>query len=164
MEENRETKIGEEEARKALAILEKYKQGKKTLNQRLIDNEEWWRMRHWERFDKKNTNKEAIKPASAWLINSLMNKHADFMDNYPEANILPREESDKETAKLLSEIVPYIVDRNEYKSVYSSAVWQKIKMGTGIYGIFWDSQKENGLGDISIRRCDQLFRCFWTIF
>ena len=50
MEENRETKIGEEEARKALAILEKYKQGKKTLNQRLIDNEEWWRMRHWERF------------------------------------------------------------------------------------------------------------------
>ena len=75
MEENRETKIGEEEARKALAILEKYKQGKKTLNQRLIDNEEWWRMRHWERFDKKNTNKEAIKPASAWLINSLMNKH-----------------------------------------------------------------------------------------
>lgn len=160
MEENRETKIGEEEARKALAILEKYKQGKKTLNQRLIDNEEWWRMRHWERFDKKNTNKEAIKPASAWLINSLMNKHADFMDNYPEANILPREESDKETAKLLSEIVPYIVDRNEYKSVYSSAVWQKIKMGTGIYGIFWDSQKENGLGDISIRRCDPL-KMYW---
>ena len=35
-----QTKIGEEEARKALAILEKYKQGKKSLDERLIDNEQ----------------------------------------------------------------------------------------------------------------------------
>ena len=41
-----QTKIGEEEARKALAILEKYKQGKKSLDERLIDNEQWWKMRH----------------------------------------------------------------------------------------------------------------------
>jgi len=40
-----QTKIGEEEARKALAILEKYKQGKKSLDERLIDNEQWWKMR-----------------------------------------------------------------------------------------------------------------------
>ena len=78
-----QTKIGEEEARKALAILEKYKQGKKSLDERLIDNEQWWKMRHWDRFKKKNKNGNAIEPASAWLINSLINKHADFMDNYP---------------------------------------------------------------------------------
>ena len=73
-----QTKIGEEEARKALAILEKYKQGKKSLDERLIDNEQWWKMRHWDRFEKKNKNGNAIEPASAWLINSLINKHADL--------------------------------------------------------------------------------------
>ena len=83
-----ETRIGEQEAREALATLEKYKRGKKTLDERLIDNEQWWKMRHWERFKKKDTNKETIEPASAWLFNSLVNKHADFMDNYPEANMV----------------------------------------------------------------------------
>lgn len=73
------------------------------------------------------------------------------MDNYPEANILPREESDKETAKILSDVIPFIMDRNEYTAVYSEATWQKIKMGTSIYGVFWDAHKENGLGDISIK-------------
>lgn len=155
-----QTKIGEEEARKALAILEKYKQGKKSLDERLIDNEQWWKMRHWDRFKKKNKNGNAIEPASAWLINSLINKHADFMDNYPEANILPREESDKETAKILSDVIPFIMDRNEYTAVYSEATWQKIKMGTSIYGVFWDAHKENGLGDISIKKCDPL-KMYW---
>lgn len=155
-----ETRIGEQEAREALATLEKYKRGKKTLDERLIDNEQWWKMRHWERFKKKDTNKETIEPASAWLFNSLVNKHADFMDNYPEANILPREESDKETAKILSEVVPYIIERNGYKAVYSDTTWQKIKMGTGIYGVFWNPQKENGMGDIEIRHCDPL-KMYW---
>ena len=35
-----------------------------------------------------------------------MSKYADYMDAYPEPNILPREEGDKQEAKKLSSIVP----------------------------------------------------------
>lgn len=152
--------INEENAREAIGNLQKYKAGKQALDMRLIDNEQWWKLRHWEQLQKKDMNPETIEPASAWLFNSIINKHADFMDNYPEANILPREESDEETAKILSKIVPYVIEKNDYEKTYSNVAWQKLKTGTGIYGVFWDSSKENGLGDITIRKCDPL-RMYW---
>jgi hypothetical protein len=37
----------------------------------------------------------------------------------------------------------------------------KIKTGTGVYGIFWDSTKHNGLGDVSIKSIS-LLNLFWT--
>lgn len=152
--------INEENVREAIGDLQKYKAGKQALDMRLIDNEQWWKLRHWEQLQKKDTNPETIEPTSAWLFNSIINKHADFMDNYPEANILPREKSDEETAKILSKIVPYVIEENDYEKTYSDVAWQKLKMGTGIYGVFWDSSKENGLGDIAIRKCDPL-RMYW---
>ncbi|MBQ2396073.1 MAG: hypothetical protein II304_03395 [Bacteroidales bacterium] len=36
----------------------------------------------------------------------------------------------------------------------------KLKTGTGVYGVFWDGSKLNGLGDISIRKVD-LLNLFW---
>ena len=36
----------------------------------------------------------------------------------------------------------------------------KLKSGTGVYGVFWDSSKLNGLGDISIQKVD-LINLFW---
>lgn len=32
--------------------------------------------------------------------------------------------------------------------------------GTAVYGVFWDSRKDNGLGDIEIRNID-LLNLFW---
>ena len=39
--------VTEETIKKAEARLQKYKQGKQMLDQRLISNEQWWKMRHW---------------------------------------------------------------------------------------------------------------------
>ena len=44
-------KIGAEEVRRAMDILKKYKQGKKHLEQRIIDNEQFLKMRHWEQMN-----------------------------------------------------------------------------------------------------------------
>lgn len=150
--------VTEETIRKAQARLQKYKQGKQMLDERLISNERWWKMRHWEEMRK--GNERDPEPASAWLFNSIINKHADFMDNYPEANILPREESDKETAQILSGIVPYVLEQNEYEETYSEQTWDKLKAGTGVQGIFWNPEKLNGLGDIEIKACE-LLRLYW---
>lgn len=152
-------KIGKEEVEKATSIFQKYKEGKANLDNRIIENEQWWKLRHWEliRSEKSNNDPE---PTSAWLFNSIANKHADAMDNYPEPNILPREENDKNDAKQLSSIVPVILEQNDYENTYDAKWWQKLKNGTSVEGTFWNNDKNNGLGDIEIRNID-ILNLFW---
>lgn len=74
--------IGAEQLREAAQTLRKYKQGKANLEQRVIDNEEWYRLRHWECL-RQGSKKQQVEPVSAWLLNSIANKHADAMDKLP---------------------------------------------------------------------------------
>lgn len=151
-------KIGREEVQKAQQTLNKYKEGKANLETRIVDNEQWYKLRHWECMRKSST--QEVEPTSAWLFNCIANKHADAMDNFPSPNILPREEGDKEEAQRLSSIIPVILDQNEFEETYSSAWDYKLIKGTGVYGVFWDKSKLNGLGDISIKQMD-LLNLFW---
>ena len=151
-------KIDKPEIEKAVRVLQEYKKGKANLENKVIENEQWWKMRHWEYIRK--GEKEAIEPTSAWLFNSIANKHADAMDNYPEPNVLARAFDDEDAAKQLSTILPVILEQNRYEDVYSDTWWYKLKQGTGIKGIFWNSNKNNGLGDIDIKRCD-ILNLFW---
>lgn len=150
--------IGREQIERANQILLKYKQGKANLENRIIDNEMWYKLRHWEcmRADKSSN----VQPTSAWLFNCIANKHADAMDNYPEPNILPREEGDKGEAEMLTSIIPVILEQNDFEGTYSDTWLYKLKNGTGVYGVFWDNSKLNGLGDISIQKIDVL-NLFW---
>lgn len=151
--------IGVEEVRKGMEILRKYKQGKANLEDKITRNEKWWKMRHWDLMQNEST-KEDPKPASGWLFNTIISKHADYMDSYPSSDILPREEGDVEESKRLSSIIPVVMKQNGYRKVYSDEVWYKLKHGTGVFGIFWDSSKLNGMGDISIKSMD-LLSIFW---
>ena len=154
-------KIGKEQVQKAQGILQKYKDAKASLESRVVENERWYKIRHWEVVGaQQQGHKNDPKPTSAWLFNSLANKHADFMDNYPEPNVLPREEGDKPHAKQLSEIMPVVLERNEFEQTYSDAAWYKLKQGTSCYGVFWNNKLENGLGDIDIKQID-LLNIFW---
>ena len=152
--------IGKEEITKATQILQKYRQGKTNLENRIIENEEYWKLNHWEQMQPRHLNPNDPRPASAWLFNSINNKHADAMDNYPEPSVLPREMSDKEAAKNLGEILPVVLERCDYESTYSSGWWDKLKFGTAAYGVFWNNDLMNGLGDVDIRLID-LLEIFW---
>ena len=149
--------IGKEQIAEANQTLLRYKEGKANLERKIIDNEQWYKLRHWEcmRGEKKD-----IQPTSAWLFNCIANKHADAMDNFPAPNILPREEDDKAEAEMLTSIVPVILDQCEFEQTYSDVWMYKLKTGTGVYGVFWDKAKLNGLGDVSIRKID-LINLFW---
>ena len=148
--------IGAEQIHKAVDILQKYKSGKANLEYKIIENEQWWKLRHWQF----SNPKQKHTPATAWLWNVIVSKHADMDDAYPEPNILPREEGDKQEAEILSEIVPVIMEQNEFRKTYSQCNWYKLKQGASIYGIFWDGQKLNGLGDIAIKKIDAI-NVFW---
>ena len=155
----RKRKIGESEIAMAGQILKDYKEAKSALEERIVENEEWWKLRH------KSAGKDADKnknsgSTSAWLFSVLINKHADAIDSFPEASVLPREKNDTAEAKKLSAILPAIMERNNFEEIYSGNWWYKLKHGACAYGVFWNSELENGLGDIQIKRID-LLNIFW---
>ena len=149
--------IGKEQVQKANLTLQKYKEGKANLERKIVDNEQWYKLRHWECM---RGDKQMVQPTSGWLFNCIANKHADAMDNFPAPNILPREEGDKGEAEMLTSIVPVILDQCEFEQTYSDVWMYKLKTGTGVYGVFWNKEKLNGLGDVDIRKID-LINLFW---
>lgn len=145
--------IGSEQVKTALETLKKYKQQKKNFDDRVVDNEEWWKLRHWNRLKKDN---DTVEPTSAWLFNSIMNKLADYSDNFPEPNIRARTQEDVPEAQRIKNVIPMILESNDYEATYMDTCLSKIKNGTSITGVFWNSSKD----DIDIKPIDVL-QIFW---
>lgn len=148
--------IGQKQVLEAAETMRRYKRGKARLESNIIENERWFLM--------KNTlspqNRSGTESRSAWLLNALLNKHADAMDNYPEPIILPREKADEPDATMLSSVLPVVLENNRYEQVYSDIWWYKVKQGTGVHGVFWNPDKDGGLGDVEIRKMD-LLNLYW---
>ena len=151
--------IGAEQVAEATAILQKYKAGKAALDKRIVDNELWFRMGHWKNYQNPMMEGKP-QPASGWLFNSIANKHADAMDNYPAPNVLPRAADDAQTAQVLSSILPVVLEQADYEQVYSDTWWRKLKQGTGVKGVFWDPEARGGVGEIAIRPMN-LLMLYW---
>ena len=163
--------IGEAQVRQAFATLQKYKAGKANLEARVTASENWWRLKSWRQIQKGNPMDD--KWASAWLFNVIMGKHADaFIRSivstnmadaiaaYPAPAVRPREPDDREEAKRLSSILPVILEQNDFEEVYSDSQWTKLKQGTLVWHVGWDSSKLNGIGDIAVNAVD-ILSFFW---
>ena len=76
---------------------------------RLLADEEFWKLRHGVYLSDPQDHRE--QPTSAWLFNSIANRHADMVDAMPTSTCLAREKEDVEDASMLSKIVPAICER-----------------------------------------------------
>ena len=143
-------------------ILRKYKAGKARLEKRVVQSEQWWKLRNDEAARKEMgvAWDRDFESRSGWLHNVLVSKHADAMENYPEALVLPREPGDRQQAETLTSIIPCVLEQCDFESTYSSAWWRKLKTGTAVYKCSWDADALNGLGEIAIRDVD-LLSVFW---
>ena len=147
---------------KLTGILQKYKAGKARTESRIIASENWWKLRNgWEELRNTEIGMDGGYVArSGWLHNVLVAKHADAMEAYPEPVILPREPGDKDEARILSAILPVIMEQCDFEDTYSAMTWQKLKTGTGVYKVVWDKSKLNGMGDIAIANVN-LLNLYW---
>lgn len=149
--------IGAKQAAEAGRLLERYRQGKQALDRRILEDERWYRLRC---YDGGHREPDDPEPASAWLFNSLMNKHGDMMDHLPVPNVLPREEGDRRDAGMLTRVLPVIFERSGFEEIYSRNIYPKLQHGTACYGVFWDKNMNGGAGDIRISDIDVL-NLFW---
>ena len=153
--------IGEEQVKEFMKVLQQYKAGKAHTEQRIVASENWWKLRNTVEEKKAGATKaEGFTSRSGWLHNVIVSKHADAVEAYPEPNILPREESDREEARMLTAIVPCVLEQNHFEQTYSDVMWQKLKTGTGVYKVTWDNSKLNGLGDIGIVKVN-ILNLYW---
>ena len=154
--------IGSEQLKKFTRVLEEYKAGKSRTEQRILASENWWKLRNTTEEQKESLigTDGGFKSVSGWLHNVITSKHADAMEAYPEPNILPREAGDKGEARMLSAVVPCVLEQNHFEDTYSEVAWQKLKTGTGVYKVVWDAGKLNGLGDIGVERVN-LLNIYW---
>lgn len=159
--------IGIDDIIKARETLQKYKQQKQSLESRVVNNEEWWKIHNWEQIKKKdavkadreNPNGIETPSSSAWLFNSITNKIADFSDNYPEANIRARTGGDVPEAERLKNVIPMILKRNKFYKTYIADISEKSKSGTGITYVGWNPKKD-GIGDVEIQNIN-ILSIFW---
>ncbi|MBQ4565779.1 MAG: hypothetical protein IJA48_05465 [Oscillospiraceae bacterium] len=151
--------IGAEQIAMARGILQKYRAGKVALEQRLIANEQWYKLRHWDYLRRKG-GREEVEPVSGWLFNAICAKHADAMDNYPAPLLLPRRAEDRAYAERLGAILPAILEQADFEQTYSDVADDKLRGGTGIYGVFWNTELAEGRGDIAISCIDPI-NLFW---
>lgn len=155
-------RFGEEQTKKALADLQDYVDGKKMVDLKATENQQWWQLRHWAVIggETNEAKKAGVEVGSAWAVNSLLNKHADIMDSFPKPNVLPREADDEIEAELLTDIVPAILEQNDYEQIYRQSGWDFCIDGAAIKGVFWDTAKHDGLGDVAITNVD-VHNLFW---
>lgn len=143
---------------KILETLNKYVSGKYSIDSKAIENQQWWRQRHADIAP--DSAEKLYESQSAWAINSILNKHADIMDSFPKPNILPREADDEPEAEILTDIIPVALERNDYEQVYRQMAWDFCIDGACITGVFWDNNKNDGLGDIAVTNID-VHNLFW---
>lgn len=156
-----ELPVGAAQVKKFMEVLRRYKAGKTQTENRIISSENWWKLRNTSQQKAEGLTKgEGFTSQSGWLHNVIVSKHADALEAYPEPNILPREPADVAQAKMLSAIVPCVLEQNRFEQVYSDVMWQKLKTGTGVYKVVWDSAKLGGLGDITVAKVS-LLNLYW---
>lgn len=149
--------VNAETLKKWSEALRKYHDGKKMAEAKIRSNEAFWKVRQWNYINGNGTNET---PSTAWLWTCIQSKLADVMDSYPTANFRARQQDDKGEAEKLSAVVPVIMEQNNFETTYHDVSEYTLKNGIGIYGIFWDGGKHNGLGDIAIEPVS-VFSLFW---
>lgn len=154
--------IGTPQVKEFTRILQKYKTGRALTERRIVASENWWKLRNASEEQRRSDigTDGGFHSVSGWLHNVIVSKHADAMDAYPVPDIKPREPSDRNQARMLTRIVPCVLEQNRFEHTYSDVMWQKLKTGTGVYKIVWDDEKLNGLGDIAIERVN-LLNIYW---
>lgn len=168
-EVGRKGKIDNDRVAQFADILYKYRDGKQLLDDKIKDNYEWWKQRHWHLIKGKQVaegrktvdmvNKEP-EPTTAHLFNCIQNKHADAMDNIPELIFLQVSKDDEQTCSILNKIIPVVNERSKFTRAYSGCWYDKLIAGAGIYFVGWNQNLYYGLGDVEIKKVDPL-KLFW---
>ena len=86
------------------------------------------------------------------LKSTFNNCVADQMDNMPEALMLPETKDLEEVAEDLTDVVRFIMARNNYESLHRRRVEDCFATGTAVTQVAWDPDMDGGKGNVAVIR------------
>lgn len=86
------------------------------------------------------------------LKSTFNNCVADQMDNMPEALMLPETKELEAVAEDLTDIVRFVMARNNYESIHRRRVEDCFCTGTAVTQVAWDRDMDGGKGNVAIFR------------
>ena len=100
-----------------------------------------------------NSRRKDKKTAQLQTLKSTFNNCvADQMDNMPEALMIPETKEMSQVAEDLTDIVRFVLDKNNYESLHRRRVEDCFCTGTAVTQIAWDDSMDNGNGNVAIFR------------
>ena len=86
------------------------------------------------------------------LKSTFNNCVADQMDNMPEALMLPERVGLEDVAEDLTDVVRYVLARNDFEALHRRRVEDCFATGTAVTQVAWDSDMDGGRGNIALIR------------
>ena len=97
------------------------------------------------RMDKRTLQLQTLK-------STFNNCVADQMDNMPEALMLPETKDLEEVAEDLTDVVRFVMARNNYESLHRRRVEDCFSTGTAVTQVAWDPDMDGGKGNVAVIR------------
>ena len=98
----------------------------------------------------RRTDKKTIQLQT--LKSTFNNCIADQMDNMPEALMVPETKELEAVAEDLTDIVRFVMARNNYESLHRRRVEDCFCTGTAVTQVAWDTTMDHGKGNIALLR------------
>ena len=98
----------------------------------------------------KKTDKKTMQLQT--LKSTFNNCIADQMDNMPEALMIPETKDLEQVAEDLTDIVRFVLARNNYESLHRRRVEDCFCTGTSVTQVAWDEDMDGGEGNVAIFR------------
>lgn len=85
-----------------------------------------------------------VTPQLNTLNSTIDNMVADFIDNMPECVCMPERPELGEVADNVTDVMRWVLESNDYKSLWRDAVSDATVLGTGVLQVFFDGNFELG--------------------
>lgn len=135
-------------------VLEDYQaafEAKRALHEKWAKYEDYYRNNQWKG---KNVDEKRVKPTVNYAFSTVESIMPLLTSDTPDPIILPTKPEDEELANDLTKVVKILLTKNRIEKYLQLEERSRLKFGTGIWKIYFDPSKYNGLGDIAFDTVD----------
>lgn len=136
---------------RAYALFEYFRRQSARLRRRAADCRKIYLLEDPEQ-DAPGTPTEARAAQLHTLKSTVTACIADQMDNMPEAALLPEQPQLQSIAEDLTDIVRFVMDKNQFERLHRQRVTDFFLTGTSVTQVTWDPDMHGGEGEVALVR------------
>ena len=126
---------------------------KRPLHEKWARYEEYYKNNQWKY---KNVDDKRVKPTTNYCFSTIEAIMPFLTADVPDPIVLPTKIDDEELAENLTKIVKILLKKNKIEKTLQIVERSRLKFGAGIYKVYFDPTKYNGLGDVAFDPVDNI--------